>query len=340
MLSLSSTAYVELLGRGEQLVARTRIAMEDAMGKGWMAIPRGITSGNYYLRAYTSWMKNSGPEGFAYSLVSVVNPFLPLYHGGNVNLSDSIHKTGKPLNKTPGAKQSGTPLRELGLSIKIGMENSIFKPRERVNVTIGVHDSKNKPVHTHLSASVYLTDTSLVFDSGLNPVGSASMIIPDSGKVLHFPELTGPAVSGRLVEKGSGRPSAGTLVSCSGTNPVSQFQVFRTGPDGRFRFVPRVQQSTADLVFNVADKTALVDILLDDPFENRYLEMPLPPLDLNESQIPYIEQLSINRQVSDQYREPIFLHSDPGTPVQIFSMAHLQRPSILKSISGSRSWKR
>lgn len=309
MQSLSSTAYVELLGRGEQLVARTKIRLNHAIGCGRIIIPEGLLSGNYYLRAYTSWMKNTGPPGYAYSMVSVVNPFQPLYHSGNRMAGDSADVSGASRSGSSGIRQAGITQSEMKLSLDLGMEKTRFGRGEPVSISIGVRDKRSRTVDAHLSVSVHLTDTSLVQSRELVIGANASSAsVHDKTHLLYYPELIGPAVSGRVVERRFGQPAEGILVTCSSTDPVSQFQVFRTGPDGRFRFVPRPNAEDADLVFNVTDQGLPWNIVLDDPYCDRFLEISLPALHLDKRHLSYVEQLSVNKQVMNRYRDD----AEPG----------------------------
>ena len=86
-IKLSSTAYVELLGPDDKMFTRQKIKLTNEAGHGWIRIPDNIMSGNYYLRTYTSWMKNYHPSGYTYTLITIINPFIPLYF--------SQYETGK-----------------------------------------------------------------------------------------------------------------------------------------------------------------------------------------------------------------------------------------------------
>jgi hypothetical protein len=69
----TSFAYVELVGNDHRPVLQARIRLKNGMGDGSFLIPASIASGNYWLRAYTSWMKNFSPEFYFHHQVSIVN---------------------------------------------------------------------------------------------------------------------------------------------------------------------------------------------------------------------------------------------------------------------------
>ncbi len=57
----SRIVYVELLNPDNRPVVQKKVGMNNGFGPGQLAIPDTLTTGNYTLRAYTSWMKNFLP---------------------------------------------------------------------------------------------------------------------------------------------------------------------------------------------------------------------------------------------------------------------------------------
>ncbi len=72
--NLSKVAYVEVLDARHNAVLQSKIAMKQGSGNGSFYIPLTLSNGNYQLRAYTSWMKNNGPELFFEKPITIVNP--------------------------------------------------------------------------------------------------------------------------------------------------------------------------------------------------------------------------------------------------------------------------
>ncbi|NCD69157.1 hypothetical protein [Mucilaginibacter agri] len=73
-LTISKTAYIDILDKGNSPVLQAKIALNQASGNGSLYIPVNLTNGNYKLRAYTSWMKNYGPDYYFEKQISIVNP--------------------------------------------------------------------------------------------------------------------------------------------------------------------------------------------------------------------------------------------------------------------------
>lgn len=77
-LASSTVAYVEVLNQKQTPVLQASIALHDATGQGSLVLPPDLPSGRYTVRAYTSWMKNFGPEYFFHSTVTILNTRTPL----------------------------------------------------------------------------------------------------------------------------------------------------------------------------------------------------------------------------------------------------------------------
>ncbi|NTS43851.1 hypothetical protein HRG84_23415 [Flavisolibacter sp. BT320] len=69
----SKIAYVELLDEANIPASRIKIALDEKGGNGSIQLPFGLKSGNYTLRAYTSWMKNLGASHFFEKGLTIIN---------------------------------------------------------------------------------------------------------------------------------------------------------------------------------------------------------------------------------------------------------------------------
>ena len=73
-MDLSKVVYVEVLDNKQNPVVQAKIAMIDGAGSGSIFLPISLTTGNYLLRAYTSWMKNFSPDYYYYKKLTIINP--------------------------------------------------------------------------------------------------------------------------------------------------------------------------------------------------------------------------------------------------------------------------
>ena len=73
-MDLSKIVYVEILDNNQNPVMQVKIGMKNGTGNGSIYIPVTLTSGNFLLRAYTSWMKNFSPEYYFHKKLVIINP--------------------------------------------------------------------------------------------------------------------------------------------------------------------------------------------------------------------------------------------------------------------------
>lgn len=62
--SLSTTIYLELIASEGELIQQHKLFSPEGFASGQLELSDSIRSGNYLLRAYTNWMRNSGEEYF------------------------------------------------------------------------------------------------------------------------------------------------------------------------------------------------------------------------------------------------------------------------------------
>jgi len=99
---LSNVLYLELY-RNRQAVVKKKFQIVDGMVQGMFVIPEELPSANYYLRAYTQYMRNFPPETFFTSLLSIINPEIPFRKSqtGPVQLIKIVPEGGKILSGLP-----------------------------------------------------------------------------------------------------------------------------------------------------------------------------------------------------------------------------------------------
>lgn len=155
-IDLSKVAYVEILDRNKNIILQAKIALKDGTGSGSLYIPITVSSGNFILRAYTSWMKNFSPDFYFSKKLTIINPlksptpaskaladnydiqFFP--EGGNLVAGISSVVGFKATNQWGnGVNFSGAVLNDKNDTIvkfsplKFGMGHFSFKPNANTN---------------------------------------------------------------------------------------------------------------------------------------------------------------------------------------------------------------
>ncbi|MFW5821225.1 MAG: hypothetical protein ACOCWA_08040, partial [Bacteroidota bacterium] len=87
----SGLAYIELLTYDNDIVTRKILKLKQYGGAAIIEIPEKLSSGYYVLRAYTSWLKNYGPDYFAYRKIMILNPLID----NSFNFPEPKSYTGK-----------------------------------------------------------------------------------------------------------------------------------------------------------------------------------------------------------------------------------------------------
>ncbi|MBN3580801.1 TonB-dependent receptor plug domain-containing protein [Algoriphagus aestuarii] len=85
--SLSTTIYVELIDTETEIIQHHKLFSPDGFASGHINLPDTLSNGNYLLRAYTNWMRNSGEEYFFHKQFTIVNG---LEHDQNGEITEDI----------------------------------------------------------------------------------------------------------------------------------------------------------------------------------------------------------------------------------------------------------
>ncbi len=75
---LSNVLYVELFNESNQSFVKKKFKVSDGLVAGMFIIPSELKSGNYLLRAYTQYHRNSLPESLSTHYITIINPTLQL----------------------------------------------------------------------------------------------------------------------------------------------------------------------------------------------------------------------------------------------------------------------
>ena len=72
--SFSKIAYVEILDKNNLAVVQQKVSLKAGESFGSLVIPTSLPSGMYKFRAYSTWMRNFGAEGFFEKPIRILNP--------------------------------------------------------------------------------------------------------------------------------------------------------------------------------------------------------------------------------------------------------------------------
>ena len=72
-MDLSKVAYVEIIDRNNTQIIKGKISLKKGSGNGSFLLPKSLPTGNYVMRAYTSWMKNFSADFYFEKSITVIN---------------------------------------------------------------------------------------------------------------------------------------------------------------------------------------------------------------------------------------------------------------------------
>lgn len=176
--SLSKVLYVELINEKKICVAREYLRIDSAFATGYIDLPDSTSKGNYFLRAYTNWMRNYGSETF------FIKP-LPI-----LNITDKV-------------LDDNVEYDTAALLVNFKANKKSYTTRDSIVLRLHIADQKGTPVITNLSVSV--TDAVLVKSiSGQSTILDFSM--KDNVRPINdefepnYPVETGIQFSGLFVD--------------------------------------------------------------------------------------------------------------------------------------------
>ena len=127
---LSKILHVELISTDRDLILRKKFLIQDGIVEGDFNLPDSLNKDRYFLRAYTNWMKNYGPESYFLQPLTILDPYKRI-------VPDEAVSTWK----------------NNGVTLEASPTN--FGNREKVTLTIRVKDAEGRPAQARLSAGVW-----------------------------------------------------------------------------------------------------------------------------------------------------------------------------------------
>jgi len=79
-MDVSKVAYVEIISADHKPAVQIKVELDKGTGEGYIDLPSSIASGNYQLRAYTTWMKNFSADFYFEKKISVINAYKSFFN--------------------------------------------------------------------------------------------------------------------------------------------------------------------------------------------------------------------------------------------------------------------
>jgi hypothetical protein len=291
----SDILYLELMDKQHSPVVQKKFAISEKECDGTITLPSELGSGNFYLRAYTSWMKNNGPESFAYQLVTVINPFEEI-------ASELIAGADDENKAEPnGNIHTDPPLETHDIEIRVGIQNEHNTTRQKISLNIEAKDGLGNPVEGSFLLSIAR--------KGMLGTGKRNMLNPPSlqsspAKQEYPPEWRGHYISGKIQpQNGSGSFIGDTLLySVVGKRAAMNYSI--SDDQGNFGFLVDNLEGMHEVVIqNLNPRKSGYRINMDNPFSEIYADIYLPQYQIDTNRLDEINQAVIAAQIQTLYME-------------------------------------
>lgn len=282
----SNVIYVELIKWNGEKIAQAKFRLYENGASGFLEIPGTLLSGNYYLRAYTRWMRNFPVEAYAYKLVKIINPFESNIDQGPVQVPGKFAHVGN----AQGSSRQG---------IDCSPDKAAYTQREKVTLTIGYDnpdwDDSDFCISVVKAASV---DTSSI------PIHFTGQRSPDEPSLTFLPELRGISISGKIIHTHTPGSTANARVHLSTPQDWKHFATFPAKDNGLFYFTIPDFYGRSDFYLDaVVENGERAEILIDNDYCNRSIQLGYVAFSLDSLEERIALEMVNNMQLSIMYHE-------------------------------------
>lgn len=269
----SNVLYLELVTHdGSSRVQRKYNFSADG-ASGVMYIPRDVESGNYYLRAYTRWMRNYPAGQYFYKLVTIVNPF-----------DDNVLQ-GKEEDVT---RMKGYD-KGLPLSIKLNKIN--FAKREKASFELNAVSK--------LSNCVISISKKELVKAKLPQINRKAIEVGAD----FIPETRSLSLSGKVVRVLDSVPMPFHRINLTILKDIPEVRSAVSAEDGHFYFDLPALRGEYEVLISPGKglKNDSVSVLIDNDFSTQSLQLPFVPFKISALEKEGLNTLVLNSQVQHLY---------------------------------------
>jgi hypothetical protein len=280
----SRVLYCELITPEGNKIAGHKYLIKNSSAFGCLTIPKDITTGIYYLKAYTKFMRNSGPYYYHYTSIKIVNA----NRGEVQSIPDNNY-----LSESFSGEENSEKTRN---SFLISPDKSQYSTRDTVHVLIEGIET-NQSLWKGLSVAVVPE-----FSISSNKVKLSENTQLGKG-AFYYPETRGLSITGKLTDLATGNPLPLARVNLSIIGRGRDFMAMQTDTAGRFFFSLPDYTGYRDLFLSSENiNTSTPKILVD----NDYCTLPVQilsnifSLTKQEREVAY--NLAVNLQLESYFK--------------------------------------
>jgi hypothetical protein len=222
--SNSKIAYVELVGKNH-VVFKQKLKLTKGVGVSDFFIPLTVKSGNYKLIGYTQWMKNGTKNHFFQSDIVVLNPY-----EANAN----VDEVGEISDNFPVRNNSANNKKQV---IALQTDSKTYKTRAKVSLDVILLGNGFGNYAVSVRKKDEINKSFLPFSYALTSQNSKNNSEPKTiGESIFLPEFVGEMITGRVINKATGKPEGGKDVVLSILSDEEFQDIVKTNDNGVFYF--------------------------------------------------------------------------------------------------------
>jgi hypothetical protein len=294
----SRVIYVHLLKTDGTSVVQDKFPLACSGASGFLFVPDDILTGNYYLCAYTKWMRNFSPALYSFVPLTIINPFHPELERSTLLVQDEAHPPDTPIQEI-----MSEPGKEAVRMLECTPDKEIYRPGEEIHISIHSPGTNGKTAgRVCLSvAREGLVDTMLHYV--IHSMDDASWSKPVPG---YLPEIDGLSLSGRILagDPPEGIENARVDLSVFGNQP--NFMAYNTNPDGSFYY--RIDSFAGSREMFIACRHSehpKLELRIDNDFTSSRISFPAKPFYLSEDQRKSAREIMLNMQLDKLFNPPV-----------------------------------
>lgn len=310
---ISKVVYLEMLDKNNFPLRQIKVKSGNSSGSSSFLLPENISSGNYIIRAYTSWMKNFSTDQFFYKTISVINPFESIDHlklppdrknaDSVISVTDSLSQSiiteedGKQVIRRPVHNKN-----KKQINYTITLDKPQCSSREKVKMEITATDTAGHPVETNMSVSIARSIT--VNSAALTSFycfNKRNGLIQRVAGSENLAELEGHLITGFLRLKATDEPLKKTDVSLSFVGKTARCQFSKTDENGEFNFILNEPGLNEIVIQPLSPDIIGYYVELSQPFSNSFSKFRPLAFYLDSSKINELNKIIIGMQINNIY---------------------------------------
>jgi len=312
---LSSVLYCELIDPQAAPLAQGKFLMDQTGAFGSIQIPEDLITGHYYLRVYTKYMRNIGPESYTYHRLKIINPEQV---STNYSIDSNLLLPLKTIHELNNAE------------LRIYTDKSLYNINSRAVLSLDF-GQKSK---SFISACVSVVHEFALQNKQVESYGKRHI------KQLNYPpETKGLSISGLLKNQPNDSLIPNSSITLSIIGHGKDFMATTTDSSGKYLFALPNYQGRRDLFLcneNQADLES--QLLIDNDFCRIPIQLPDTVFHLTATEKAVLLVIAKNKQLTDHFStdsvqskayNPRFDSYFYGTPTEIVKIEnYVELPNL------------